>query len=264
MLYLASQSPRRRLLLRRLRRPFRVARSDYRETIRPHEPPSVNAMRNAAGKARQAQLPSRPRGIVIGADTFLYFRGRIIGKPRTLAQARRLLRELSGRSHQVYTGICLRDPATGRARASYEKTKVVFKRLTEETITRLFRRAHPLDKAGGYALQAGRGELIARIEGSRTNVVGLPLELLRRELQRFQGRGPVTARARRSARVDRRGGPAAAAPMSGLGPEAEGRADPGLRADMGPASASPSAPSRGSRLAARRATRVHTGGTGRG
>ena len=186
MLYLASRSPRRRLLLRRLRQSFRVVRSAYRETIRAHEPPSVNAMRNAAGKARAAQLPPRAQGIVIGADTFLYFRGRIIGKPRTMSEARRLLRALSGRSHWVYTGICLRDPATGRTHSSYARTRVTFKRLSEEAITRLFRRTHPLDKAGGYALQAGRGELIAWIEGSRTNVVGLPLELLRRELERFQ------------------------------------------------------------------------------
>ena len=185
MLYLASASPRRRLLLRRLRRRFRVVRSAYRETIRLREPPSVNAMRNAAGKARAAQLPPRARGIVIGADTFLYFRGRMIGKPRTMAQAARLLRELSGTSHWVYTGLCLRDPAIGRERASVETTRVTFKRLTDAAIARLFRRAHPLDKAGGYALQADRGELIARIEGSRTNVVGLPLELLRDELQRF-------------------------------------------------------------------------------
>jgi septum formation protein len=170
-------------------------------------------MRNAAGKARQARVPRGAQGVVIGADTFLYFRGRIIGKPRSLAAARRLLRTLSGRSHWVYTGLCLYHPATCRARTSYEKTKVTFKRLTPETIRRLFRRAHPLDKAGGYALQADRGELIARIDGSRTNVVGLPLELLRRELRAFgrsvvrsDGAGPVRAVLRRPAREDRRDG----------------------------------------------------------
>ena len=193
MLYLASQSPRRHALLRRLRRPFRIVRSAYRETIRPHEPPAANAMRNAAGKAHQARLPRRAQGIAIGADTFLYFQRRIIGKPRSLRQARRLLAALSGCSHWVYTGLCLYHPATGRVRTSYEKTKVTFKQLRPETIERLFRRAPPLDKAGGYALQADHGELIARIEGSRTNVIGLPLELLRRELRAFKGtrKGPL-------------------------------------------------------------------------
>ena len=182
MLYLASQSPRRRALLRQLRRTFRIVRSTHRETIRAHEPPSVNAMRNALGKACKTRLPRGARGIVIGADTFLYFRGRVIGKPRSLREARRLLRELGGKRHWVYTGLCLVDLATGRVRMSYAKSSVTLKPVTEGAITRLFARVWPLDKAGGYAVQEDRGELIARIRGSRSNVIGLPLELLRREL----------------------------------------------------------------------------------
>ena len=184
--YLASQSPRRRMLLRRLRRSFRVVRADYRETFRRDAAPSANAMRNAAGKAARAKLPHGARGLVIGADTFLYFRGRMIGKPRSLREAYRLMRELSGRSHWVYTGLCVRNAKTGRCRRSFARSKVTFKRLSAETIRRLFARASPLDKAGGYALQADRGELIARIEGSRSNVIGLPLELLRRELRAME------------------------------------------------------------------------------
>ena len=185
MLYLASQSPRRRQLLRQFKRPFRVVRSTHRERIRRGLTPSANAMWNAAGKACQAILPRGAKGVVIGADTFLYFRGRIIGKPATMAAARRLLRALSGASHQVYTGLCLWEPSTGHRRTSVAKTTVTFKPLTEAAITRLFARASPLDKAGGYALQADRGALIARIEGSRSNVIGLPLELLRREPKHF-------------------------------------------------------------------------------
>ena len=183
LIYLASQSPRRRRLLRRLGRPFRVVRSTHREVIRRGLRPSVNAIRNAVGKARKAQLPRGAAGVVIGADTFLYFQGGVIGKPRSLREARRMLRRLSGRSHWVYTGVCLLDSTNGRMRTAYANTKVTFKRLDEAAITRLFSRASPLDKAGGYALQADRGELIARLEGSRTNVIGLPLELLRRELR---------------------------------------------------------------------------------
>lgn len=182
MWYLASQSPRRRALLRQLGRPFRVVRSTHRETIRKAQTPSANAMRNAVGKARRATLPrARPgsRDLVIGADTFLYAGGRVIGKPKTMRAARRLLRSLSGRSHWVYTGLCLMDAATGRWRARYARTRVIFKPLSDAVIERLFARASPLDKAGGYALQHDRGELIARIEGSRSNVIGLPLELLR-------------------------------------------------------------------------------------
>ena len=186
MLYLASRSPRRRQLLRRLRRPFRVVRFTHREAIRADEPPSVNAMRNALGKACKARVPRGAAGIVIGADTFLYFRGRVIGKPRSLREARRLLRELGGRSHWVYTGLGLVDVATGRSRRSFTRSRVTFKPVTDRTITRLFARVRPLDKAGGYAMQEDRGELIARIEGSRSNVIGLPLELLRKELAALQ------------------------------------------------------------------------------
>ena len=185
MLYLASQSPRRRQLLRQLRRPFRVVRSTHRELIRKDATPAANAMRNAAGKVLKAQLPVGAQGLVIGADTFLYFQRRVIGKPRTMREAHQLLQALSGKSHWVYTGLCVRDIATGRLAVSYESTRVTFKRLTPQAMTRLFARSAPLDKAGGYAIQADRGELIARIDGSRSNVIGLPLELLRRELRKM-------------------------------------------------------------------------------
>ena len=188
-MYLASQSPRRRQLLRRLGRPFRIVRCSHRERIRRGVGPAANAMWNAAGKAATARLPKRACGVVISADTFLYFRGRIIGKPSTMANARRLLRELSGRSHWVYTGLCVRPVPSGRRRLSYERTRVTFKRLSGPAIERLFTRASPLDKAGGYALQADRGDLIARLEGSRSNVIGLPLERLRRELSSLRRPG---------------------------------------------------------------------------
>lgn len=184
MLYLASRSPRRRALLRQLRRPFRVIRSTHRERVRPDEAPSVNAMRNALGKARRALVPAGARGLVIGADTFLYFRGRVIGKPKSMREAQELLEALGGRSHWVYTGLCLYDPRRRRAWKSFARTKVTFKPLTRARVARLLRRMHPLDKAGGYALQEDRGAFIARIDGSRSNVIGLPLELLRRELRR--------------------------------------------------------------------------------
>lgn len=186
MLYLASRSPRRRTLLRRLGQPFRILPSGFRETIRRGEPPSANAMRNAAGKARRARLPAGARGVVIGADTFLYFRGRIIGKPRSMREAARFLRELSGRSHYVYTGVCVRRVPDGRERLAYAKTKVTFRRLDEPFIRSFLARIHPLDKAGAYAIQKDRGRLIARIDGSLTNVIGLPLELLKKELKRLE------------------------------------------------------------------------------
>jgi len=145
--------------------------------------PSANAIRNAIGKALGAQVPRDARGVVIAADTVLYFRGRVIGKPKTMREARRLLSMLSGKSHWVYTGLCLRDMTTDCLRTSYEKTKVTFQPLAPATMTRVLARVSPLDKAGGYAIQNDQSTLIARIEGSRSNVIGLPLERLRRELK---------------------------------------------------------------------------------
>lgn len=185
MLYLASRSPRRRELLRKLKKPFLVVRSAHRETIRRKQPPSLNAMRNALGKARKARLPAGACGTVIGADTFLYFRGRVIEKPKSLAHARRMLGQLQGKSHWVYTGLCLLDAQTGRFRLSYAKSRVLFHHLARKAIAAYVRRIKPLDKAGGYAVQEDRGRLIAAITGSRTNVIGLPLELLRKELAAF-------------------------------------------------------------------------------
>lgn len=182
MLYLASQSPRRRKLIERLGWPFQVVGSTHRETIRRLSAPSQNAVRNAKGKAAKAILPPGADGIVIGADTFLYFRGRVIGKPKNFAHARRMIGQLAGRSHWVYTGLCLRDIKTNHLRASFAKSKVAFRPLSKGAIARYVVRVHALDKAGGYAVQEDRGELIANIEGSRTNVIGLPVELLRQEL----------------------------------------------------------------------------------
>ena len=183
MLYLASQSPRRRELLKRLGLRFRVVTSMHRETIRRQSTPSENAMRNARGKVACALLPKRARGIVIGADTFLWFRGRVIGKPKTFAQARRIVGELCGRSHWVYTGLCVREVKSGRMAIGFVKSKVTFRRLSAPAIAKYVVRIHALDKAGGYAVQQDEGELIAKIEGSRSNVIGLPMELLFKQVR---------------------------------------------------------------------------------
>lgn len=183
MIYLASRSPRRHTLVRQLKRPFRIISSTHREKIDPKESPEINAMSNAIGKAVKAKLPSVSKGIVIGADTFLYFRGKIIGKPRSLKHAHEMLSSLVGNSHWVYTGLCVRDIATAALRTTFVRTKVTFNKLNAEVISRLLKKIEPLDKAGAYALQADRKQLVKRIDGSRTNVIGLPMETLRSELR---------------------------------------------------------------------------------
>ncbi len=164
-------------------RSFAVVPSAYRESVPMRaSAPARHVTRHAVGKAKGALLARGAQGIVIGADTIVYLRGRIFGKPRTMAEAFRFLRLLSGKRHWVYTGLCLRDIRTGRWRASVDKSGVTFHLLSDEAIRRILRRVSPLDKAGGYAVQRSRQDLIARIDGSVTNVIGLPMELLRREL----------------------------------------------------------------------------------
>lgn len=183
ILYLASRSPRRRALIRQLNRPFRFVSSSHREKIDPKESPEINAMGNAIGKVAKAKLPRDSRGIVIGADTFLYFRGEIIGKPASMRHAHEMLSSLVGSSHWVYTGLCVRDIATTALRTTFVRTKVTFNKLNSETISQLLKKIEPLDKAGAYALQADSKKLVKQIDGSRTNVIGLPMEVLRCELR---------------------------------------------------------------------------------
>lgn len=185
MVYLASASPRRRALLHQLGVRFRVVSSGHRERIVRGDRPSRNAIRNALGKASAARVMART-GLVLSADTFIYFRGRVFGKPSTLAEARRWLAVLAGRSHWVYTGVAIRDLSNGRCWTGYARTSVRCRRLSDDAIERYVRQTRPLDKAGGYAIQDDRGRLIARIQGSRSNVIGLPLELVRRM---FRARG---------------------------------------------------------------------------
>lgn len=182
-LFLASRSPRRRELLKRTGYSFKIVPSSYVEKVDSRRTPSGNAMNMARGKAECARVRAGT-GCVLGADTFIYFRGRIIGKPKNMREARRILRLLSGKAHYVYTGLALRNLATGKVRTSYAKSKVVFKKLSADVIEAYVRKNRPLDKAGAYAIQEDGPKLIRAIYGSRSNVIGLPMELLRSELRK--------------------------------------------------------------------------------
>lgn len=140
-------------------------------------------MRIARGKAERARVKVRS-GYVVGADTFIYFRGKIIGKPRDLNDACQILKLLSGKAHYVYTGLAIRSLSSGRIRTSYAKSKVVFRKLSSSVIEDYVRRFRPLDKAGAYAIQQDGRKLIKALYGSRSNVVGLPVELLKSELRK--------------------------------------------------------------------------------
>ena len=179
---LASQSPRRVSLLRELIPDFRVNPSNATELhdtqIGIRRLCEVNAELKAFPVSRQF-----PDHLVIGADTLVFLDDEALGKPADLDEARHMLRRLSGRIYQVITGVCLLQGATRRMRRFSDTTHVRFRVLEESDITGYLERVQVLDKAGAYALQEEGHRIVESVEGSRANVIGLPLESLRRELE---------------------------------------------------------------------------------
>ena len=180
-LILASASPRRAELLRLLATDFKVLPSAADEVAHEHLTPLEVCQLNAHRKAR-AIAKQIPDALVLGADTLVFLDNEILGKPRHLKEAEKMLSRLQGRTHQVVTGVCLMHLRRHRERVFAVSTDVLFHPLTKKQIQHYLKHVHTLDKAGAYAIQE-RGELIvAEISGSFSNVVGLPVEKLREEL----------------------------------------------------------------------------------
>jgi septum formation protein len=185
-LILASSSPRRAELLQQLCPEFRVLASSVPELQHDQFTACELAQFNAFRKA-QAVAGRFPEALVIGADTLVYLGGQLFGKPADLPGARWMLNQLQGATHQVVTGVCLMHAQSGRRRVFSDSTDVRFKRLTGEEIDQYLERIDPLDKAGAYAIQEHGDRIVEQIVGSYSNVVGLPLERLKAELD---GWGP--------------------------------------------------------------------------
>lgn len=184
-LILASQSPRRRLLLRQIGLRFVVRPSNVKEVFSLHETPFRNAKRIALEKAHDI-AQSYSSGIVIGADTIVVVDGKILGKPRTHGEARRMLRKLSGREHLVYTGFALVDARTGASTAGVERTRVRFRKLDQAEIAEYVSSGSPMDKAGAYGIQDDYGAVfVERVDGCFYNVVGFPLARFYTTLMKF-------------------------------------------------------------------------------
>lgn len=181
MLYLASQSSRRQELLTAMKIPFKVASSAYRERWCRKTSPEVLTVRHAIGKSRKAVLPRSAR-FVLGGDTVVWHQGRGLGKPKTRAEALRMLRDLAGKKHAVYTGLAILDRRTGSVLTGCARTDVWMKPVREAWLQKYVDLIHPFDKAGAYAIQA-RLKIVKKIQGSYSNVVGLPKELLRKMLK---------------------------------------------------------------------------------
>lgn len=182
-LLLASASPRRRELLGEYGYEFEIELPQVAEVSPAHLTTGEMALFNARLKANEVARRF-PDAVVLGADTLVSLDGVPIGKPNDLADAHRMLSQLSGRLHQVYSGVAVICHATGAVRTGVEVSHVRFHRLTAAEIEAYLRRIEPLDKAGAYAAQdVGEGSVVSGIEGSRTNVIGLPMELLGRLLR---------------------------------------------------------------------------------
>jgi septum formation protein len=181
MLVLASASPRRQELLRNAGFSFTVEPADIDETPLPGEAPRDCAERLAREKALAVWKPGR-RDLVLGADTIVVVDEAILGKPADADAAARMLRMLSGRVHQVITGVCVAGPSAGEVESTSETTLVTMRELSDEEIRAYVATGEPMDKAGAYAIQGMASRWIPRIEGDYSNVVGLPVGLVCRML----------------------------------------------------------------------------------
>lgn len=183
-LILASTSPRRSVLLREMGFAFRTFSPDIEETAETHFTPRELTLLNARRKAT-AVAAFCPDSVVIGADTVVCIDGQILGKPADLDEARRMLRLLSGRSHEVLTSVWVVRFHPAKTRAFTEATTVYFRKLSDDRVDEYLALTNPLDKAGGYAAQENADMLIERIDGSISNVIGLPVETLKMALDDF-------------------------------------------------------------------------------
>ena len=181
-LILASTSPRRAELLRQLNLNFQVVPGDVAEMAHEHLSPWELCQLNAHRKAR-AVAKKNPDSLVLGADTLVFLDGEIMGKPANPADAERMLTRLQSRTHQVVTGISLIHLRAHRERIFAVSTEVMFHLLDAGQIRDYLAKVNPLDKAGAYAIQEHGDLIISEISGSYSNVVGLPVERLKGEIQ---------------------------------------------------------------------------------
>lgn len=189
-LILASQSPRRQELLRQILPEFHVVSSHATELMDPALAPRALCELNAERKALLV-AERYPRHLVLGADTLVFLDDQPLGKPADLGEARQMLRRLSGRVHQVITGVCLVHQEGARLQLFSEASQVRFRPFDDAVIDVYLERVEVLDKAGAYAIQENGTLLVEAVEGSVSNVIGLPVETLRRALSAWDARAPA-------------------------------------------------------------------------
>lgn len=180
---LASASIRRQELLERLTDNFQVIVSDFNEDLVHFENNCSDYVRNLSyGKALAVAEKLKEPSIVIGCDTIVAFEGKVLGKPKDYKDAFYMLKMLSGKSHQVYSGISIIDTATKYTVMDYVLTEVKFSELSDTDIKKYIKSGEPMDKAGAYGIQGLAGVFVEEIHGCYYNVVGLPLNKLNKML----------------------------------------------------------------------------------
>jgi len=180
MIILASGSPRRHELLKKLCKNFVIEVSDAKE-VEKSDNPTTLAIENAKIKAKSV-AKKNPGAIVIGADTIVVLNGEIFGKPDGIGGAEKMLARLAGKKHEVITGLAIID-ANGKIFTDFEVTEVFFGEMTKKEIREYVATGEPLDKSGSYALQGGATKFIEKIHGDWSNVVGLPVYRLKKLFQ---------------------------------------------------------------------------------
>lgn len=185
-LILASQSPRRRELLTSAAYDFTVSlvkvSEIFDENMNPEEVASHLATIKAQACLDQHKELNTQGNLILGADTIVVLGDQILNKPESSAQATDFLRRLSSKTHRVMTGVALLESGTTKAWVGVETTEVVFRELSEE-IQAYVASGEPMDRAGAYAIQGGGGKFVSKFKGSKSNVIGLPLERLEKALK---------------------------------------------------------------------------------
>ena len=184
-LILASGSPRRRELLRNAGFTFEVIPPEVAEDNPGNEAPAKLVERLALDKAEAVagRFHRQDNVVVLGADTVVVVDSTLLGKPASPAEARQMLQRLSGRTHEVITGVALVEPETARRTVAHETTRVFFRPLEPREMEDYVATGEPLGKAGAYAIQEGASRFVTRVEGCYFNVMGLPVALVDRLLR---------------------------------------------------------------------------------
>lgn len=190
MIFLASNSPRRKKLLKQIGIKFKVIKINYKEKIKPREAPVQNVKRISKEKlniAREILSKTKNKNyIIITADTIVVIDNKILGKPKNKKDAKLILNRLSGRTHFVYTAFSIYDSRSKKSITDYEKTAVTFRKLKQKEILNYVESGSPMDKAGAYGIQDDHGAVfVKKINGCYYNVVGLPLSKLYQYFEEF-------------------------------------------------------------------------------